>query len=234
MLKTDIQNLGNEAVNNIKELTIFAEASKYIYLSFMNSASNISEDDFQLKINFDVKIEDIVEQIQDNTITTKLYENGIIRAYGILEVYIQGIASLLVNKYPLKHVKNTPGLKLHDIFNANIQDMKQMHINNTINELTRSKNMYEVYSNLASPHNLDTSETTSFNVDIKNIYALRNLIAHRNCVIDSKFIDLYSHSSSLVEGEKLKIEYENMTSTVNKIYRFMKSIHKALNKKEWS
>ncbi|MDQ0170520.1 hypothetical protein [Paenibacillus tundrae] len=88
MLKHKVNLLGVEAVKNIKELTIFAEASKFIYKEFMNSANNINEDDFSLQINFDVTIKDIVKQIEDDTLTTKLYESVIIRAYGILEIYI--------------------------------------------------------------------------------------------------------------------------------------------------
>ncbi|WP_307215123.1 hypothetical protein [Paenibacillus tundrae] len=133
----------------------------------------------------------------------------------------------------MKYVKNTPGIKLHDIFNANIQEMKQKHIDNTVNKLIRNKNMYEVYNILASPHNLDNSETTSFKMAVNDIYALRNLIAHKNGIIDSKFLDLYSENKELIVGEKLKIEYKHMTTTVNKLYRFMESIHNAMLKKEW-
>jgi hypothetical protein len=232
MQKHQIKTIFKSSSSDIKELAVFAEASKYIYKHFTSTVDAIKSEKLSKNLNYDIKIDDVVDLILNDTITTKLYENVIVRAYGILEVYIQTIADNLINSYPTFFVGQKE-IKLSQLFEGDVEKLKQGIINESIAKYTSNKNMYEASINLLKPFNLEISNLKNYERTIKDIYALRNLIVHKNCIIDSKFLDNYSNSKDLKLGTRLIIEYKNMTATVNKITEFIREFNKVIMNKTW-
>ncbi|WP_438498499.1 hypothetical protein [Paenibacillus sp. IHBB 3054] len=226
-MRIELNAISTQAVNEIKELAIFAEASKYIYQHFTSTAEDIRDVEIKPNVNYGVSVEELIEQISNGTITNKLYENVIVRAYGTLEVYIQKVVSLIINENTSIFLKGI-SIPLTTLIDGDIDKLIQGYINRSVFEKMSNKNMYDAISSVLKTLNVDLGLISVHESDVRDIYALRNLIAHKNCEIDSKFLEIYSHNSSLVVGEKLKIEYENMTSVVNRINKFMSAVHKTV------
>lgn len=159
----DLINIENKTIEDIKELVIFTAASGFIYNHFSNN--NLNKDEVLKGISYTVKIEEIIERINNQSIHTQLYENVYIRAYGILDVCVSRVASLLINKHPLKYLKDQNISFLH-ILEGDIEKLKEGKIQKAINEFSMNKNAFLALQDLLDVFEIDKSEFNKFKKNI--------------------------------------------------------------------
>jgi hypothetical protein len=228
MIKDTVIEARKKFFRDIGELARFAEASEYIYKHFSITAEELKNEKLP-NLTKIVKVEEVIESIVNHSVLVLLYENVIVRAYGTLEVFVGKVIDAIIRDSPIDFIERKK-IDLSDLYEGDIEKLKEGFIEKAITDATSNKSMYVSIENIFNTTGIDLGMIKVSKDHVKDIYLLRNLIVHKNCLIDKKFIDNYSLTDNWAVGEKLICEYKTMSDSVNRLCQFVRGVSNSILK----